>query len=148
MQGVGFASAADILAELVEGVIDAVVRADDGDLAAPHEQRHCRLEQLVELLVEGSLVDDDVALFAAQVGGARRQGGDAVARRAADDEGEDVLVTVVEYLLAYRLGDQLVMANPVGAVADKFFGHVLVVADVPDVHAGGGRRHQCGLGGG
>ena len=72
MQGVGFAPATDVLAELVEGVIDAVVRADDGDLAAPHEQRHRRLEQLIKLLVECGLVDDDVALFAAQVGGARR----------------------------------------------------------------------------
>ena len=146
MQGIGFAPSADVLTKLIEGVIDAVVRADDGNLAAPHEQRHCRLEQLVELLVESGLVDDDVALFAAQVRGTRRQGSDAVARRAADDKGQDVFVAVVEYFLAHCLGDQLVMANPVGAVADKFFGHVLVVADVPDVHAGGGGRHQGGLG--
>ena len=148
MQGVGFAPSADVLTKLIEGVIDAVVRADDGNLAAPHEQRHRRFQKLVELLVESSLVDDDVALFAAQVGGARRQGGDAVARRAADDKGEDVFVAVVEDFFADRLGDQLVMANPVGAVADKFFGHILVVADIPDVHAGGSRRHQCRLGGG
>ena len=148
MQGIGFAPSADVLTKLIEGVIDAVVRADDGNLAAPHEQRHRRLEQLIKLLVEGGFVDDDVALFAAQVGGARRQGGDAVARRAADDKGEDVFVAVVEDFFADRLGDQLVMANPVGAVADKFFGHILVVADIPDVHAGGSRRYQCRLGGG
>ena len=72
MQGIGFAPSADVLTKLIEGVIDAVVRADDGNLAAPHEQRHRRFQKLVELLVESSLVDDDVALFAAQVGGARR----------------------------------------------------------------------------
>ena len=148
MQGVGFPASADVFAELVEGVVHAVVGTDDGDFAAPHQQGNGGFDEFVELVVEGGLVNDDVALFAAQVGGTTGQGGDTVAAGAANDEGEDVLVAVLDNFFCHGFRDQLVMLDPVGCIADKFFGHVLVVADVPHVHAGLRRSNQRGLGGG
>ena len=103
---------------------------DDGDFAAPHQQGNGGLDEFVELVVEGGLVNDDVALFAAQVGGTTGQGGDTVAAGAANDEGEDVLVAVLDNFFCHGFRDQLVMLDPVGCIADKFLGHVLVVADV------------------
>ena len=67
VQGVGFAPGADVLAELVEGVVNAVVGGDDAHFAAPDEQRHRRFQELVELVMEGGFVEDNQPLFAAQV---------------------------------------------------------------------------------
>jgi hypothetical protein len=88
----------DVFDQLVERVLHAVVGGDDAHPAAPDEHGQRRLEQLVELVVEGRLVDHDRALAAARVGGPAGERHDAKARgREADREGLDVLVGVVVF---------------------------------------------------
>ena len=64
----------DVAAQLSERVVLAVVGTDDRDLAAPDQERGGRLQHALHIRVEGCLVDNDVALQAADVRRSARQG--------------------------------------------------------------------------
>ncbi len=55
----------NVLDQGVERVVGAIVGGNNDDAPAPHQERHCGLEQLVQLIVKRSLVDQHGALLAA-----------------------------------------------------------------------------------
>ena len=138
MQAVFLFAGPDIGDQLVEGIIVAVVGGDHLHPAAPDEHGQGRLEQSRQVVVKGRLVDDDLALFAPQVGGAGGQGHDLKARGELDPEGHDVLAVpafVFKHHFLHGRRRLVILPGPVGAIIDVFLGHFLVVADVKDVHA-------------
>ncbi|MDT4839223.1 hypothetical protein FQZ97_730080 [compost metagenome] len=142
---------ADLLDQLIEGVVGAVVGADDVHLAAPYEQGQGRLEQLLEILVEGRFVNHHHALAAPQVGRPTGEGDDAEAGRKTDGVGLDVLVGIFVRPDAFLdlAGGIVEGPRPHGAGLDVLHRHVLVVAQVIDslalgLAAGGGHQHVVG----
>ena len=136
---------ADLLNEIIESVVGPIVGGDRDHAAAPHEKRECRLQQLVQLIVERCLVDDDLALLAAQRAGFGGERDDRIAGRKVDPERLDAFLgpIVVENFgrggrgPVERLGESR-------AVVDELARHIEIVGDVEDVHAapaGGGGQY-------
>src|SRR5690606_22707636 len=130
---------ADLVDQFIERVVGAVVGADDVYLAAPDQQGQGGLEQLGQVGVEGRFVDHYHALATAQGGGPAGQSDYAVARWEADGVGLDVLVGIFVRPDAFLdLASRVVEGpRPHGAGLDVLDRHVLVVAQVIDVHAAG-----------
>ncbi len=147
MEGVGFAAGADIVDEFIEGAVGAVVSGHDADTSAPHGEGEGGFEEAVEIVVKGGLVDDGAALFAAEVGRAGREGDDFVAGGEAEAIGEEVAAVVVDGDFLDGAGGLIELTGPGGGGLDEFAGHILVVAEVPGIHAAGGGGGE-GAGGG
>ena len=131
--------------KLIERVFRAVVRGNDNDLPAPHEQGQGGLQKFRQVFHKGRLVNDDAPLFAAQVGRPVRQGKDLVSARKVDTERLDFpLVPVLEHVFVDLPGHDLQLFGPFGAGVDIFPRHVLVERDIQHVHTGppGGGRLQ------
>ena len=115
--------------------------ADHADFSAPDQQRQGGFEQLAQLIVEGCLIDHHHALLTAQVGGSAGQRHDAVAAIGKfDRERLDVLIVAVVFPQPFldSAGGVVEHTRPHAACLDVFNGHVLVIADVINVHAPGG----------
>ena len=67
--GVAFLTLIDLPHQHIEGVGIAVMSGDDQDLAAPHQEGICGLEHFLQLIMEGGLVKDHIALATAQRAG-------------------------------------------------------------------------------
>ena len=147
VDGIRFFARAAVVNQLIKRVVHAVMRGNDVDLAAPHQQGHRRFEQLRQIVMERGLVQNHTPLFTAQVVRARRQGGDAEAAGKTDDERQYCLLVVAidkHFFALFHLAcRQAVKLGPVAAVVDKFKRHVFVVADVPHIHAVCLRRQKC-----
>ncbi len=145
MHGALALAGADLVDQLVEGIVVAIVGADDPDLVAPHEHGHRGLDEADQVRREGRLVDHHHALLAAQVRRAAGERDDALARLGeVDAVGLDFLVAVVvEDAFLDLAGGQVEGPRPHGARLDVFQGHVLRGADVEDVGAviAGGDQH-------
>ena len=134
-----------------ERIANPVVGGDHHHLTAPDQQRHRRLDHVIDILVERRFVDHHDALLAAQRARHRWQRRDPEARGQPDREGFHALAgDLVEHLLVLDLArDQIEGARPHRADLDKFEGHVLVITHVPDVLAArldrrGGFHHRKG----
>ena len=148
MQRVRPPARANVADQLVECAVGAVMGRDDAHASAPHRERERRFEQSLQVLVKSGLVDHGASLLAAQVGGARRERDDFVARGEADAVREDVARLIVHRDFLDPARDAIEFARPPGGGLDELQRHVLVVADVPGVHAafaGGGQRAIGGL---
>ena len=98
--------------------------------------------------MERGLVDHRAALLAAQVGGTRGERDDFVPRGEADAVREDVAALVADRDFLDLARDPVELARPPRGGLDELQRHVLVVTDVPGVHAvlaGGGERAIGGL---
>ncbi len=136
VQAVGQVPGAHILHELVERVVRPVMRGNDDDLPAPHEQRQRRLEQFRQVFHEGRFVDDDPPLLAAQVGRAVGKSKNLVPAGKVDAERLDFpLVPVPEDVLVDLPGHDLQLFRPFRAGVDIFPRHVLIERNIQHVHA-------------
>jgi len=114
------------------------VGGNDADPAAPDEHGQGRLEQPRQIVVERGLIDDDFPLFAPQIGGPGGEADDLETRGELDPEGEDVLAVpalVGQHHLFDLRRHPMELPGPARRVLDIFPGHILVIADVPRVHA-------------
>ena len=86
-----FVSLPYFFTQQVERVGVPVMRRDDHDFAAPHEERQRRLHDLAELVMESRFVEDDHALTPAKRTGAGGERHDFIPGRKDDAVGEDVV---------------------------------------------------------
>ena len=147
MERVRTAAGADVVDQLVERVLGAVVGRDHAHQPAPHRERQRGLQQFGQVVMEGGLVDHGAALFAAQVGGPRAERDDFVSGGEADAIGEHVAALVLERDLLDRVRRLVELPRPRGRRLDELARHVAVVAEVPGVHPGRGRGRERGVGG-
>ena len=148
MQRVGPPARANVADQFVEGAVGAVVGRDDAHASAPHGERERGFEQSLQVVVKSRLVDHRATLLAAQVGWPRGERDDFVPRGEADSIAEDVAPLIVDRDLLDPARDPIEFARPPCGGLDELERHVLVVADVPGVHAvlaGGGKRAIGGL---
>ena len=124
-----------VLDKFIERVVRSVMRRNDDDLPAPHEQSKRGFEQLRQVFHKGCFVYDDAALFAAQVGGAIGERENLVPAGEVDTERLDFpLVPVPENILVHLSGHDLQLFRPFRAGVDIFPRHVLVERNIPHVH--------------
>ena len=90
-QPVGLVSLPYFFTQQVKRVGVAVVRRDDHDLAAPHEERQRRLHDLAKLIMESRFVEDDHALTPTKRTGAGGERNDFITGSENDAVGEDVV---------------------------------------------------------
>ena len=146
-QPVGLVSFPYFFTQQVERVGVAVMRRDDHDFAAPHEERQRRLHDLAELIMESRLVEDDHALTPAKRTRAGRERHDLIAGSENDAVGEDVVRGAVGLRILEQaffdftggLGERL---RPHGRRIDELAGHVEAVPEIERIHPSGGTRRS------
>lgn len=112
-----------------------VMRRDDHDLAAPHEERQRRLHDLAKLIMESRFVEDDHALTPTKRTGAGGERNDFITGSENDAVGEDVVrgtvgLRILEKAflnLARRRGERL---RPHRRRVDELAGHVEAVPEI------------------
>lgn len=139
MDAVVFPALSGILDVGVEGIVDAIVSADQAHLVAPHRQCQGGLQQLLQGLMERCFIDHHVALQATQVTRPAAQGLDFPPRfREADHVGQDLFLLpfVPEGLLVDVGLCQLVESTGEQSTGgDVLQRHLLLAADVEGVAA-------------
>ena len=151
MQRVRRLAGADVLDQLVERVVDAVVRRDDGDARAPDEQRHAGFEQTVRVVVEGELVEDEKPMLEpAEVARGAGQTDEPATVREGDAKRLDaaarlarLLVKIIEEKDLHLACRHAEMHRPLAGLAHELFCQVFLVADVVAVQRVGHAVHHA-----
>ncbi len=133
MQAVLLVAGPDLLDQIVERIVLAIVGGEDRYRAAPHQKRERRLHQLREIIDKGGFVQDDAPLFGTQGSGFGGQPPDVEAGGKADAVDRDVAVFVPQNDFLGFIRHHVEDFCPEGAVADEGLGHLFVIGEIKSV---------------